>query len=183
VTEETRTSSRSRRAGTGWIDNGAQLLARIGVGPEDDEELREKKTLLVLLAVLILPVSVVWGSVYLVLGSSVGVVPYIYFAVSVGSLVLFARTRSFRLLLVTQLLDILLTTTAGQMLVGGFLPSGGVGLWGILAPLGALVFLDVRRAIRWFVAFVLVFLVTGIAGEVLFATRTSRSGSPARCWR
>jgi adenylate cyclase len=168
VTEETRTSSRSRRAGTGWIDNGAQLLARIGVGPEDDEELREKKTLLVLLAVLILPVSVVWGSVYLVLGSSVGVVPYIYFAVSVGSLVLFARTRSFRLLLVIQLLDILLTTTAGQMLVGGFLPSGGVGLWGILAPLGALVFLDVRRAIRWFVAFVLVFLVTGIAGEFLF---------------
>ena len=80
----------------------------------------------------------------------------------------FARTRSFRLLLVTQLLDILLTTTAGQMLVGGFLPSGGVGLWGILAPLGALVFLEVRQAVRWFVAFVVVFLLTGIAGEVLF---------------
>jgi guanylate cyclase len=54
------------------------------------------------------------------------------------------------------------------MLVGGFLPSGGVGLWGILAPLGALVFLEVRRAIRWFVAFVLVFVFTGVAGEVLF---------------
>ena len=33
---------------------------------------------------------------------------------------------------------------------------------------GALVFLDVRQAIRWFVAFVLVFLLLGIAGEVLF---------------
>ena len=54
------------------------------------------------------------------------------------------------------------------MLAGGFLPSGGVGLWGILAPLGALVFLEVRRAIRWFVAFVLVFLLTGVAGELLF---------------
>jgi adenylate cyclase len=82
--------------------------------------------------------------------------------------VLFARTRSFRLLLVIQLLDILLTTTTGQMLVGGFLPSGGVGLWGILAPLGALVFLEVRDAIRWFGGFVLVFLLTGIAGELLF---------------
>ena len=59
-------------------------------------------------------------------------------------------------------------TTAGQMLLGGFLPSGGVGLWGILAPLGALVFLDVRRAVRWFAAFVVVFLFTGIAGEMLF---------------
>jgi hypothetical protein len=52
--------------------------------------------------------------------------------------------------------------------VGGVLPSGGVGLWGILAPLGALVFLEVRRAVRWFVAFVLVFLLTGIGGEVFF---------------
>ena len=169
MTEETTTSSRLRaRAGTGWIDNGAGFLARIGVSPDDNEELREKKTLLVLLAVLILPVSAVWGSVYLAFGSPVGIVPYIYFAVSIGSLVLFARTRSFRLLLVTQLLDILLPTAAGQMLVGGFLPSGGVGLWGILAPLGALLFLEVRRAIRWFGAFVLVFLVTGVAGEVLF---------------
>jgi adenylate cyclase len=144
------------------------MLARLGADPGDDEELRQKKALLVLLAILILPVSVVWGAVYLAFGSPVGIVPYIYFTVSIGSLVLFARTRNFRLLLVTQLVDILLTTTAGQMLVGGFLPSGGVGLWGILAPLGALVFLEVRRAIRWFGAFVLVFLLTGVAGEVLF---------------
>ena len=59
-------------------------------------------------------------------------------------------------------------TAIGQMLVGGFIASGGVGLWGILAPLGALVFLDVRQAIRWFGAFVVVFVLLGILGEVLF---------------
>jgi len=169
VTEENTAPSGSRaRPRVGWIANRAALLARIGADPEDDQELRQKKTLLVLLAVLILPVSAVWGTLYLAFGSPVGIVPFVYFAVSVGSLVVFARTRSFRLLLVAQLLDILLTTTAGQMLVGGFLPSGGVGLWGILAPLGALVFLEVRQAIRWFGAFLLVFLLTGILGEVLF---------------
>jgi adenylate cyclase len=145
------------------------LLARIGADARDDEELRQKKALLVVLAVLILPVSVVWGSLYLSLGSAVGVVPFVYFAVSLGSLVVFARTRRFHPFLVTQLLDILLTTTVGQMLVGGFLPSGGVGLWGLLAPLGALVFLEVRQAVAWFVAFVVVFLLTGVAGEVLFS--------------
>ncbi len=143
-------------------------LARFGADPEDDGDLRQQKTLLVLIAILIMPVSVVWGTVYLAFGSLVGILPFIYLAVSVGSLVLFARTRIFRLLLVIQLLDILLTTTVGQMLSGGFLPSGGVGLWGILAPLGALVFLGVRDGIRWFVAFVLVFLLTGVAGELLF---------------
>jgi guanylate cyclase len=144
-------------------------LARIGSDAGDDEELRQKKSLLVILAILIMPVSIVWGSLYLGFGSPVGIVPYVYFAVSLGSLLLFARTRHFQPFLVTQLLDIMVTTTAGQMLVGGFLPSGGVGLWGILAPFGALVFLEVRQAVRWFVAFLVVFLVTGLAGEVLFA--------------
>jgi len=41
-------------------------------------------------------------------------------------------------------------------------------LWGMLAPLGALVFLEVRRAIGWFVGFLVAFLLMGIAGEVFF---------------
>jgi guanylate cyclase len=169
VTGQTPASSGSPpRSGRRWIAAGSAWLARIGADPADDEELRQKKALLVLLALLVLPVSILWGTLYLALGSWVGIVAYVYFSVSVGSLLVFARTRNFRQLLAVQLLDILLTTTIGQMLVGGFLPSGGVGLWGILAPLGALVFLPVRQAIRWFAAFVLVFLVTGIVGEVAF---------------
>jgi guanylate cyclase len=143
-------------------------LARIGADPRDDGDLRQKKTLLVLVTVLILPVSAVWGGLYIGFGSWAGITAFMYFAVSLGSLVVFARTGSFRLLLFTQCLDILLAPTAGQMFVGGFLPSGGVALWAIMAPLGALVFLEVRRAIRWFVAFVLVFLLTGVAGELFF---------------
>ena len=152
------------------IGDWTGALARIGADPEDDEELRQKKALLVRLAVLIAPVSVVWGILYLAVGSWVGIAPLIYCAISVASLVAFARTKNFRFLLVVQLLDILVAPTAGgQMLVGGFLPSGAVGLWGILAPMGALVFLEVRQAVRWFVAFPFVFLLTGILGELLFA--------------
>ena len=121
-TEETTIPSRYRaRPGFGWIARPAAVLAGIGADPEDDEELRQKKVLLVLLAVLILPVSVVWGTLYLAFGSPVGILPFIYFAVSVGSLVVFARTKSFRVLLAVQLLDVLLMTAAGQMLIGGFL--------------------------------------------------------------
>ena len=150
---------------TGWIATG---IARIGADARDDDELREKKALLVLLAALILPVSLVWGASYLAFGSRVGVLPFIYFAISVASLVAFAMTRSFGPFLTVQLLDVLLMTTLGQMLSGGFLPSGGVGLWGMLAPLGALVFLEVRRAIGWFVGFVAAFVLLGIAGEMFF---------------
>ena len=170
MTEETTASSGNRpRLGIGRIANGAALLARIGADPRDDGELRRKKALLVLIAVVIAPISVVWGILYLALGSAVGIAPLVYFAISVASLVVFARTKSFRFLLLVQLVDILVAPTAGgQMLVGGFLPSGAVGLWGILAPLGALVFLEVRQAVRWFAAFLAVFVVTGVLGEVLF---------------
>src|SRR5262245_65479997 len=82
-------------------------LARIGADPGDDEELRQKKELLVLLAVLIAPVSVVWGILYLALGSWVGIAPLAYCAISVASLMVFARTKNFQFLLVVQLLDLL----------------------------------------------------------------------------
>ena len=169
MTGETTASSRNQPPGTGRIANAAAWLARIGADPRDDEELRRKKELLVLIAVVIAPVSVVWGILYLALGSAVGIAPLVYCAISVASLMVFARTKSFRFLLLVQLVDILVAPTAGGlMLVGGFLPSGAVGLWGILAPLGALVFLEVRQALLWFVAFLGVFVVTGILGEALF---------------
>jgi adenylate cyclase len=165
---EAATGSRARRR-VGWLAGLATRLEGIGADPRDDDDLRRKKALLVQLSGLIAPVSVLWGILYLALGSAVGVAPLVYFAVSVASLVVFARTKSFRFLLLVQQVAILVAPTAGGlMLVGGFLPSGAVGLWGILAPLGALVFLDVRRAVRWFVAFLFVFLLTGVVGEVLF---------------
>jgi len=55
LTEETTASSfpdePARRVGS--IAKGAALVGRIGADPRDDEELRQKKALLVLLAVLI----------------------------------------------------------------------------------------------------------------------------------
>ena len=161
-------TSSDRRRGSGRVAHLAARLGGIGADPRDDDEPRQKKALLVLLAILILPVSLVWGSLYLAFGSRVGVLPFIYFAISVASLVAFARTKAFMPLLTVQLLDLLLMTTLGQLVSGGFLPSGGVGLWGMLAPLGALVFLEVRQAIGWFVGFVAAFVTLGIAGEVSF---------------
>ena len=35
--------------------------------------------------------------------------------------------------------------------------------------MGALVFLEVRQAVRWFIAFLFVFLLTGVLGKLLFA--------------
>ena len=152
------------RAAAGRL--GARL-ALVGADPRDDEDLRARKALLVLISVLILPVAALWGALYLAFGSPVGVVPLVYFGVLLGAIVVFSRTRDFPWLLRVGQVDILLAPTLSMIPLGGFLDSGGVGLWGILAPLGALVFNDVRSAVRWYVAFVVVFLGSGLAGEVI----------------
>src|SRR5919108_2220094 len=84
-------------------DRVTAYVTLVGADPHDDEDLRARKALLVLISVLILPVAAVWGALYLALGSPVGVVPLVYFAVLIGALVAFARTRDFPwLLLVGQ---------------------------------------------------------------------------------
>jgi adenylate cyclase len=151
-------------------DIGDRVLARlaqIGADPRDDDDTRADKALLVLISVLILPVALLWAALYLAFGSPVGWVPLAYFAILLAAIVVFSRTRDFgRFLLVGQV-AILFAPTLSMIPLGGFLDSGGVGLWGILAPLGALVFNDVRTAARWYVAYVVVFLGSGIAGELL----------------
>ncbi|HEU0248648.1 MAG TPA: adenylate/guanylate cyclase domain-containing protein [Gaiellaceae bacterium] len=142
-------------------------LALLGADPRDDDDLRARKALLVLISVLILPVAALWGALYLALGSPVGVVPLVYFGVLLGAIAVFSRTRDFPWLLRVGQVDILLAPTLSMIPLGGFLDSGGVGLWGILAPLAALVFSDVGSAARWYVAFLVVFLGSGIAGEVV----------------
>src|SRR5918999_2318798 len=139
-------------------------LGDIGADPNDDVDTRKRKALLVYLAVLILPISLVWGVLYLALGAPAGVVAFGYMVVSVISIGVFAHTRDFELLLRIQLLDIILAPTLSMFPTGGFLATGGVGLWGILGPLGALVFGSVHSATRWYNAFVIAFVTSRVAG-------------------
>ena len=149
-----------------------RLLERvggIGADPRDDADMRARKALLVLISVLILPIAALWGVLYLAFGSPVGIAPLVYFAVLLGAIVVFARTGNFGQLLSIGQAAILFAPTLSMIPLGGFLGSGGVGLWGILAPLAALVFRNAAAAIPWYVAYLAVFLGSGIAGELLGA--------------
>jgi adenylate cyclase len=150
-----------------WFDAAITRLSKVGADPGDDDEARLRKGLLVLLAVGIWPISLTWATLFLALGSWTGLFAAAYLATSVASVALFARTGNASLLLRIQLIDIVIAPTISMAPLGGFLGSGAVGLWGLLAPLGALVFNGVRSGGRWYVAFVVLFLGSGIAGTVI----------------
>ena len=151
----------------GLRDRVLARLAQIGADPQDDDDTRAGKALLVLISVLILPVALLWSILYLAFGSPVGWVPLGYFATLLAAIVVFSRTRDFGQLLRVNQVAILFAPTLSMIPLGGFLDAGGVGLWGIFAPFGALVFTDVRAATRWFAAWAVVFLGSGLAGELL----------------
>ena len=154
------------------IDRVLERLATVGADPSDSDDVRLQKALLVLIAVLILPVSFVWAVLYVTFGSPWGYVAVLYAAISIGSILLFARNHDFKLLLRIQLVDILLAPTLSMIPIGGIISAGGVGIWGILAPLGALIFLGAGAGVRWFVVYVLIFLGSGIAGLLLAPEKT-----------
>ena len=149
------------------LESALARLSAIGADSRDDDELRVRKGLLVVVSVLILPISLLWGGLYLALGAPSGVFAFVYFGISLGAIAIFARTRDFASFLYVELLAILLAPNVSMIPLGGFITSTGVGIWGILAPMGALVFIGVRAGIRWYIAFLVVFLGCGLAGEVL----------------
>ena len=149
------------------FDRALVRLADVGADPSDDEETRLQKALLVLIALLILPIAGTWAVLYLAFGAWTGWVAVFYAAVSLGSIAVFARTRDFDLLLNIQLAAIAMAPTLSMTFVGGWLPTGGVGLWGILAPLGALVFRGVASGIRWFIVWLVLFIGSGLVAILL----------------
>jgi guanylate cyclase len=142
-----------------------ELISRLGADPRDDDDVRRKKRFLAAAAVLVVPAGVIWGLVYLAFGERLaGSIPLGYSVVSTISILAFARTRSFDVFRTLQLLLILLLPFLLQLALGGFVPASAVILWSLLCPFGALVFDDVRSAVRWFVLFVVLVALSPFLG-------------------
>jgi adenylate cyclase len=134
-------------------------LLRVGADPADSQDERIRKALLVGVSVAVLPAGVVWGCLYWAFGERVpALFPLGYSVASVACLAVFARTGSFRFLRAAELGMILVTPALLLLSLGGLAASGGVILWSLLAPLGAIVFDS--RAWAWCFAYLVLLVVT-----------------------
>jgi len=140
----------------------------IGADPRDTADERFRKRLLVGVALIILPVALLWGYLYWVVGEhEVALTPWAYAAGSTISLAVFARTRSFAFLRTAQQLLILVAPALGTVMLGGLDESSSVILWSLFAPLGAVAFDRPRRAWPWFAAFVATIVLALALSEVV----------------
>jgi adenylate cyclase len=83
------------------------------------------------------------------------VTPYVYLIFSYVSLLIFYRTKRYQYFIFTQLIMLLVMPFFLQWSIGGYQTAGGVAIWAILSPIGALMILGTRQSTPWFFLFVL----------------------------
>lgn len=133
-----------------------------GISPEDSSDQRLQKTMLASGSLLMMIATAAWGLLLLLFQEPlVGSISLAYSA-SVFIALLLGVQRHYRFYRFSQLLLGLLIPFIDSLLLGGFISSGGVILWSLSAPLGGLLLYPPRRAVPWWVAYILVVALSGI---------------------
>jgi len=138
-------------------------IARIGADADDDDDIRLKKSLLVVCALPFVLAGVAWGLMYIFFNEPLaGMIPLSYAGISLLSIWHFRLTCRYRFFRFSQLLLILLLPFLLMMALGGYVSGSAVILWSLICPLGALLFDEPAHAPRWFVAFIGLVILSGV---------------------
>lgn len=137
-------------------------VARIGADPNDDDDIRLRKSLLVICAFLFMFAGAAWGLMYNLFREPLaGAIPLSYAIISLLSIIHFGLTRRYYFFRFSQLILILLLPFFLMLTLGGFVNGSAVVLWALICPLGALLFDGPSHAPRWFLAFVSLVVLSG----------------------
>jgi len=136
------------------IQQALSFISRIGSDPNDDDDIRLQKSLLVVCAIPFILAGAAWGVMYILFHEPLaGAIPLSYSIISLFSTIHFGWTRQYQFFRFSQLLLILLLPFFLMLALGGFINGSAVVLWSLISPLGAMLFDEPRRAPRWFLAF------------------------------
>jgi adenylate cyclase len=152
----------------GALRRALERFARIGVVATDSEEVRLQKVTLTLAAMTVTVLAVIWVVTYFALGLPVAAaIPFAYQIASVVTLIAFARTKDYRFFRFGQIVLIILLPFLLQWTLGGYVASSAVSLWALEGVFGAVFFYNARQAVPWFVVFVVLTIVSGLADSRL----------------
>jgi adenylate cyclase len=139
-----------------------QRLRTAGIAPGDSEELRLKKVVLLFACGLMIVAAGIWLALYQSLGLPVSAsLPVAFQIASVATLIYYIITLNFDVFRAVQLGFFLFVPFVVQWSIGNFVSASGMILWGLLAPVGAIVLYSARESIPWFVAYIVLMLATG----------------------
>lgn len=149
----------------------AGFFARLrvaGVEPGDGIELRLNKSLLVLMTGLIAFVMMLWVAIYHLFGLRLSAdLPLIFQGVLVANMLIYVKIRNFNYFRLSQIGLLLFLPFVAQWIAGNFVVSSGVVLWGVLAPVAAILCFGARESIGWFIAWMVLTILSAAADYYL----------------
>jgi adenylate cyclase len=153
--------------------NPISRIANAGIDPADSEELRLSKSLLMFAVGMMNVAPMVWLAIYWGTGVRLSSsLPLGYQLVSTASLAIFLHNKNFRLFSFTQLGLFLFVPFIIQWTIGSFVAASGVILWGLLAPIGAVLCLSARESAPWFFAYILMVAMSAFFDYNLAGVKT-----------
>lgn len=147
-----------------------------GILPTDDAEMRLKKSLLVFATGLFCTGSMLWLFLYGQMGPQFSATaPFMFQLLLVANLLYFLRSGNFEWFRVTQLSLFLFAPFVVQWSIGNFISASGTSLWGLLAPIGAVLFCGPRESIAWFIAYIFLTALSGFFDYYLAGSSVSNA--------
>jgi adenylate cyclase len=137
------------------------------VEPDDSDELRLRKSLLVFVSSLVCVAAGVWLLIYWAVGPRLSAsLPLCLQLVVATNLIVYARWGHFNTFRQAQLSILLFFPFIAQWALGDFITASGLILWGMLAPICALLCCGLRESVSWFVIYIILALTTGISDSL-----------------
>ena len=138
-------------------------LASMGNRATDTDRERLQHGFLVYMGLLMSGGGILWGTIAVYFDMLlVSSIPYGYTILTLFNFTYFRYSKNFGLVRFFQVLISLLLPFALQWSLGGFIPSGAVMLWSMLALLGSLTFQRTRLSLRWLAAYLLLTICSGV---------------------
>ena len=137
-------------------------LSEIAAGTTLAQEDKLHKDLLIFACAFMNLAVVLWLAIYWVMGLHFSAnIPLIYQLISVTSLVHYLKTKKFEIFRFVQLSLFLFVPFVMQWSIGSSVTSSGVMLWALLSPIGALVVSGWKESVPWFIAYIMMTVVSG----------------------
>ena len=156
-------------------------LRLAGINPGDSEDIKIRKSVLVFAMGLMTAAPMFWLGLYWIMGQQLSAtLPLAYQLISVATYVIYVRTGSFNLFCYSQLGLFLFFPFVVQLAIGNFIAASGAVLWGIVAPITAVLVLSGRDSIPWFVAHLAMLMFCGYIDFELAGAVQAKSGVPFR---
>ncbi|HXF17536.1 MAG TPA: adenylate/guanylate cyclase domain-containing protein [Burkholderiales bacterium] len=142
------------------------LISRLGaaaIDENDSDEVRLRKTLLLFASGLMNMAAILWLMIYWSMGLKLPTtIPLGFQIASALILAIYLRTRNFDFFRMAQLGLFLFFPFVIQWAIGSFVSSSGIALLALLAPVGAMVCYGPRESIPWFIAYVVLTVLSGV---------------------